>query len=154
MMKLVDVPDSKSGVVHPTCRFDSGHRHFIINYRQFFILFCFSIRDNTLKRQKMNISGINFNKPGAYFVTPKPLNNSINSSLVEQFNQSTNLAHDTFAKMQTSTCIEKSVLEQCGLTKEQAQIARDVAKGTRDSILMPYYKFIGMDEIKQLVRKH
>ena len=25
-MKLVDVPDSKSGVVHPTCRFDSGHR--------------------------------------------------------------------------------------------------------------------------------
>ena len=26
VMKLVDVPDSKSGVVHPTCRFDSGHR--------------------------------------------------------------------------------------------------------------------------------
>ena len=25
-MKLVDVPDSKSGVVHPTCRFDSGLR--------------------------------------------------------------------------------------------------------------------------------
>ena len=29
-MKLVDVPDSKSGVVHPTCRFDSGHRHFLL----------------------------------------------------------------------------------------------------------------------------
>lgn len=28
-MKLVDVPDSKSGVVHPTCRFDSGLRHFL-----------------------------------------------------------------------------------------------------------------------------
>ena len=31
VMKLVDVPDSKSGVVHPTCRFDSGHRHFFFN---------------------------------------------------------------------------------------------------------------------------
>ena len=30
-MKLVDVPDSKSGVVHPTCRFDSGHRHFLLH---------------------------------------------------------------------------------------------------------------------------
>ena len=28
-MKLVDVPDSKSGVVHPTCRFDSGLRQII-----------------------------------------------------------------------------------------------------------------------------
>ncbi len=27
MAKLVDAPDSKSGVAHPTCRFDSGHRH-------------------------------------------------------------------------------------------------------------------------------
>lgn len=29
VMKLVDVPDSKSGVVHPTCRFDSGLRQFL-----------------------------------------------------------------------------------------------------------------------------
>ncbi len=35
VMKLVDVPDSKSGVVHPTCRFDSGHRHFLL----FFFVF-------------------------------------------------------------------------------------------------------------------
>ncbi len=29
-MKLVDVPDSKSGVVHPTCGFESHHRHFLL----------------------------------------------------------------------------------------------------------------------------
>ena len=37
-MKLVDVPDSKSGVVHPTCRFDSGHRHFLNSLRGVFLL--------------------------------------------------------------------------------------------------------------------
>ena len=36
VMKLVDVPDSKSGVVHPTCRFDSGHRHFLLLFYLFF----------------------------------------------------------------------------------------------------------------------
>ena len=35
VMKLVDVPDSKSGVVHPTCRFDSGHRHFLLLFYLF-----------------------------------------------------------------------------------------------------------------------
>ena len=28
VMKLVDVSDSKSDEVHPSCRFDSGHRQF------------------------------------------------------------------------------------------------------------------------------
>ena len=30
MAKLVDASDSKSDVVHPTCRFESGHRQLII----------------------------------------------------------------------------------------------------------------------------
>ena len=29
-MEVVDVPDSKSGEVRPSCRFDSGHRHFLM----------------------------------------------------------------------------------------------------------------------------
>lgn len=36
VMKLVDVPDSKSGVVHPTCRFDSGLRHIKLPFGSFF----------------------------------------------------------------------------------------------------------------------
>ena len=39
-MKLVDVPDSKSGVVHPTCRFDSGHRQVKNNFSPAMGLFC------------------------------------------------------------------------------------------------------------------
>ena len=36
-MKLVDVPDSKSGVVHPTCRFDSGLRHIKLPFGSFLV---------------------------------------------------------------------------------------------------------------------
>ena len=59
-MKLVDVPDSKSGVVHPTCRFDSGHRHI------FYISFLFSgVEPPVLTSRKIGQSTQIFHPKGA-----------------------------------------------------------------------------------------
>lgn len=94
----------------------------------------------------MNVSGIKFFKPSGNFMLKKPLNiapvneASSNATLVNKCSEIIKPLPDI-----QSSKIEKTLLEQNGLSQKEICEIREIASGKRDSILMPYYTFVGSD---------